>query len=169
VGKFNKCLHFLSLFIARKLIIDLIIQNVLLNIIEKITIIIPKPNSFTETQAQGSLQVCDLSSCNLLAEMNKFYLCATLLSCKVSELHKPSSSGLEPRTVFRCCGLCSCNILAKTNNFGLGAILLSFLVSELQKPSSLAIKPRRVSWGSGLCFCNFLFKTNNFGLGAVLL
>jgi hypothetical protein len=38
---------------------------VLLNITEKI---IPKPNIFTETRTQDSFLVCDVSSCNLLAE-----------------------------------------------------------------------------------------------------
>jgi hypothetical protein len=36
-GKFDKCLHFLSIFIAQKLTIDLIVQYVLLNIIEKLS------------------------------------------------------------------------------------------------------------------------------------
>jgi hypothetical protein len=37
-----------------------------------------------------SFRVCDLSSCNLLAEANKFCLGAILLSCLVSKLQKTS-------------------------------------------------------------------------------
>jgi hypothetical protein len=51
------------------------------------------------TRTQDSFRACYLSSCNLLAETNKFCLGA-VLSCLVSELQKPSSSGLESRTVF---------------------------------------------------------------------
>jgi hypothetical protein len=50
--------------------------------------IVPKPNTFTETRTQDSYRVCDLSSCNLLAETNNFVLCAVLVSCLVSELQK---------------------------------------------------------------------------------
>jgi hypothetical protein len=67
-GEIQQMFAFLSIFVTRKLIIDLIIRYVSLNIIEKI---IPKPNIFTETQTQGSLRVCNLCSCNLLAETNK--------------------------------------------------------------------------------------------------
>jgi hypothetical protein len=71
--------------------------HVSLNIIEKI---IPKPKIFTETRTQDSFWVCTLSSCNLLSETNKFCLDVVLLLCLVLELHKTSSSGLEPRRVF---------------------------------------------------------------------
>jgi hypothetical protein len=147
VGKLDKCLHCLSILIAWKFIIGLIIQYVSLNNTEKIIIIIPKSNIFTKTKTQGSLQVGDLSSCNLLTETNNFVLCAILLSCLVSKLQKPPSLGLKPSTGFQGCGLCSCNLLAETNNFGLGAVLLSCLVSKLQKPSSLGKEPRTVFQG----------------------
>jgi hypothetical protein len=62
--------------------------------------IIPKPKIFTESRTQDSFRVCDFSSCNLLSDKNKFCLDAVLLLCLVLELHKTSSSGLEPRTVF---------------------------------------------------------------------
>jgi hypothetical protein len=101
-----------------------------------INIINPKPNIFTETRTQGSFRVCDLSSCNLLAETNNSVLCAILLLCLVSDQQKSYSTGLEPRTVFRGCGLCFCNLIAETNNFGLGTVLLSCLVSVLQEPPS---------------------------------
>jgi hypothetical protein len=42
---------------------------------------------------------------------------AVLLPRLVSELQKTSSSGIEPRTVFRDSGLCFCNLLFDTNNF----------------------------------------------------
>jgi hypothetical protein len=42
-----------------------------------------------------------LLRCNLLVETNNFGLCAVLLSSFVSELQKPPSPGLEPRTSFR--------------------------------------------------------------------
>jgi hypothetical protein len=71
-------------------------DHVSLNIIETI---IPKPKIFTETRTQDSLRVCVRSSCNL-SETNKFCLGTVLLLCLVLELHKTSSSGLEPRTVF---------------------------------------------------------------------
>jgi hypothetical protein len=144
----------------------MIIQYILFNIIGKL---IPSPTIFTETRTQGSFRVCDLSSCNVLAEMNKFCLGTILLSYLVSKLQKPSSSGLEARTVFRCCGFCSCNLLAEKNNFSLGTVLQSSLVSKILKPPSPGIEPRTVFRGCYLCFCNLLFVTNNFGLDAVLL
>jgi hypothetical protein len=98
-------------------------------------IFIHKPIVFIENQTQDSFLVCDISSCSLVG-INNFVLCAILLSCFVSELQKPSSPGLEPRTVFRGCG---CNLLVETNKFGLGA-LLSSLVSELQDPLSLGLE-----------------------------
>jgi hypothetical protein len=57
-----------------------------------------------------SSRVSDLGSCNLLAETNNFVLWTVLLSWLVSELQKPSSSGLEPRTVFRFCCHCFYNL-----------------------------------------------------------
>jgi hypothetical protein len=45
---------------------------------------------FIGTRTQDSFQVCDLSSCNLLAETNKFCLGALLISCLVSEVQEPS-------------------------------------------------------------------------------
>jgi hypothetical protein len=98
-GKFDKCIHFVLIFITRNLIIDLTIRYVSLNIIE-IIIIIPKPNIFTETLTQDSFRVCDLSSCNLVAETNSFVLCAVFLSCLVSELEKPSYRDSNPRHIF---------------------------------------------------------------------
>jgi hypothetical protein len=70
-------------------------SHVSLNIIEEI---IPKPKIFTDTRTEDSFRVCDLGSCNLLSETNKFCLDAVLLLCLVLELHKTSLSGLEPRT-----------------------------------------------------------------------
>jgi hypothetical protein len=96
-GNFDKCLHFLSIFIAWNISIVLIIPYVPLNITGKI---ISKPNIFSGTQTQDSFRVCHLGSCNLLAETNKFCLGAVLPSCLFSELQKASSSGLETRTVF---------------------------------------------------------------------
>jgi hypothetical protein len=165
VGKFDKYFH-LSNFIAQKLIIGLIIRYVSLNIIEKI---IPKPNIFIETRTQDSFRICDPSSCNIVDETNNFVLCAVLLSFLVSELQKPTSPRIEPRTFCRGCGPHFCNLLFETNSFGLDAVLLSCLVSELQKPSSSGIELKTVFWVCGLCFCNLLFETNSFGLGAVLL
>jgi hypothetical protein len=79
-----------------------------------------------------------------------FYLGADLLSCVVSELQKPSSPELEPRTDFHGCDLCSCNLLAETNNFGLGAVLLSCLDSELQEPLSPRLELSTVFWSFDL-------------------
>jgi hypothetical protein len=79
----------------------------IVNIIQEIItiIIIPKTNIITATRTQGRFRVCDLSSCNLLFETNNFGLGAVLLSCLVSELQEPSSSGLELRTLFRSSGI----------------------------------------------------------------
>jgi hypothetical protein len=58
---------------------------------------------------------------------------AVLLTCVVTELHKPSSPGLEPRTDFRGSFFCSYNAPAETNNFGLGTvccIVLGFYAKE---------------------------------------
>jgi hypothetical protein len=115
----DKCLHFISDFIARKFIIGMIIRYASLNTIEKI---IPKP-IFTETRTQDSFRVCDLSSCNLLAETNNFVLCAVLLSCfsfRATETIIGTRSqeflGLWPLFL---------NLLFETSNTGLGAVLLS--------------------------------------------
>jgi hypothetical protein len=58
---------------------------------------------FTETLAQDSFRVFDLSSCNFLAETNKFCLNAVLLSCLVSSyrnhLHRESNPGQLFRVV----------------------------------------------------------------------
>jgi hypothetical protein len=135
-GKFDKCLHFLSIFISWRLTIGLIIRYVSLNIIEIIIIIITiisKSNIFTETRNQYSFQICDLSSCNLLAETNNFVLCPVLLSCLVSELQKLSSPRLELRTVSSGLWPLSCNLLNETNNFVLGDV------------STYRIHPHRVS------------------------
>jgi hypothetical protein len=132
------------MFIARKLSTGQIVRYISLNdkkIIIIIIIIIPKPNIFTGTRTQDSFRVCDLSSCNLLAETNNFVL-YTILLCLVSKLLKTSSSKIEPRTVSRGCGLCFCNVLFQTNNFGLGIVLISCLGSELQETTSPGLKLR---------------------------
>jgi hypothetical protein len=75
--------------------------------------------------------------------MNTLVL-AFFLSCSFSEVQKLSSSGLEPRTVFRRCGLYSCNLLFETNNFVICPVLLPYLFSKVQKPFSPGIEPRTV-------------------------
>jgi hypothetical protein len=55
----------------------LIIRYISFNVIEKS--IIPK-SIFTETRTQDSLRVCDLSSCDLLAEADNCVICTVLLS-----------------------------------------------------------------------------------------
>jgi hypothetical protein len=70
--------------------------HISLNIIERIT---PKSKIFTETRAEDSFRVCDLSSCNLLSETNNFILYA-VLSCLGFKLLEPSPSELEPRIFF---------------------------------------------------------------------
>jgi hypothetical protein len=92
------------IFIARKLVIGLIIQYLSLNITGKS--IIPKLVS-TGTRTQDSFRVRNLSSCDLRTETNNFALGSVLLSCLVAEIQKPSSQGLEPMTDFRGYGLCS--------------------------------------------------------------
>jgi hypothetical protein len=79
---------------------------------------IPKRNLSNDTRTQDCFRVCDPSSCNLLAETNNFVLCAALISCLISQLQKPSSPELEPRTIFQGCG-CSCNFLVETNDLAL--------------------------------------------------
>jgi hypothetical protein len=66
---------------------------------------------------------------------------AVLLSCSGTDLQKPSSPGLEPRTDFRVFYFCSCNLPAEANNPGLGTVVLLCLVSEL-KNSSSGLEPR---------------------------
>jgi hypothetical protein len=51
----------------------LVIRYISLIIIEKIIIITPKSNTFTETRTRDSFRICDLSSRNLLAETNIFF------------------------------------------------------------------------------------------------
>jgi hypothetical protein len=111
--------------------------------------IIPKRNIFTETRTQDSFQFCDLSRCNLLAKTNNFVLGAVLLSCLVSELQKPSSPGLEPRTVFGVVAVVSVIsssylIFVEVNNFVLCDVLLSCTDSKIQKPTSPGLEPRTV-------------------------
>jgi hypothetical protein len=142
-GKLDKCLHFVSIFLAWKVSICLIIRYVSLNIIKNAAI--RKTNIFTETRAQNSFRVCNLSSCDLFAEINNFVIYAVLLSCLVSELQKTSSPGIELRTALRGCDLCFCNILFKTNNFDPGAVILSCLVSELQETPSPGLEPGNFS------------------------
>jgi hypothetical protein len=114
-GKFDRCLQFLSAFIAREFIIGLIIPYVSLNITENI---IPQLNIFTKTRTQDSFRVYDLSYCNPLAETSNFIL-STILSCVVSELLKPSSSGLEPRTIFCVVAFASVIFSPKRTHFAL--------------------------------------------------
>jgi hypothetical protein len=107
----------------------------------KIIIIIPQHNIYTETRTQDSLRVCDLSFCNLLAETNNCVLYAVPLSCLASDLQKPSSPGLKPKSFSGLCPL-FLNLLVDRNIFGLGDILLSCLVSKIQEPSSPGFEPR---------------------------
>jgi hypothetical protein len=51
---------------------------------------------FADTRTEDSFRDSDLTSCNSLVENSGVVLCAVLLSCLVSELHKPSSPGVEP-------------------------------------------------------------------------
>jgi hypothetical protein len=60
----------------------------------------------------------------------------------VSELQKPASPRLEPRTIFRSRDLCSCNLLFETNNFGLVAVPLSCLDSKIQELPSPGLELR---------------------------
>jgi hypothetical protein len=69
-------------------------------------IVMRKLNIFTGTRTRDSFRVCNLCSCNLPAETNNFVLGSLLLSCLITELQKPSSPGLDPRTDFRVYGLC---------------------------------------------------------------
>jgi hypothetical protein len=127
--------------------------------------IISKRKIFTETQTEDSFRVCDLSSCNL-SETNKFCLGAFLLLCLVLEQHKTSSSGLEPRTVFRRCFVRFYNLLFETNNFNLGAILLLCLVSELQETPFPGIGLRALFtefWPSYILFLVSRNKHTKFG------
>jgi hypothetical protein len=71
--------------------------HISLNIIKKT---IPKPQILTKTETRDNFRVCDLSFWNILSETNKFYIGVFFLLCLVLELHKTSSSELEPRTVF---------------------------------------------------------------------
>jgi hypothetical protein len=61
---------------------------------------IPKPNILTGSRTQDSFWVCNICSCIIFSETNNFVLGSILLSCLVTELQKPPSPGLEPRTDF---------------------------------------------------------------------
>jgi hypothetical protein len=98
-AKFNKCIYFTLIFIARKLSMGLIIRYPSLKIVGRI--IIHKPNIFTGTRTQGSFRVCNLCYCNLPSEANNFVLGSVLLSCLVTKLQKSSSPVLKPKTYFR--------------------------------------------------------------------
>jgi hypothetical protein len=72
---------------------------------------------FTGTPTQDSFLLSDQNSCNLLAKKKKFCLGAVILSCLVSELQKPSSSGFEPRTVFQFYSPVAVIVLSKQGTF----------------------------------------------------
>jgi hypothetical protein len=91
-GKFHKCFHFLSVFIAR----NLIIRYVSLNITEKL--IVPD-GFFTRNQTQDSFGFVNFAPV-ISAPKHNFFPGAILLSCSVSELRKLSSVGFEAITVF---------------------------------------------------------------------
>jgi hypothetical protein len=80
-----------------------------------------------------------------LPKQTTLVLVPFLLS-SVSELQKPSSSGLEHRTRLWGSGLHFCNFLFETNNFRLGTVLLSCLVSKLQELPSKGLKLKTFSW-----------------------
>jgi hypothetical protein len=140
-AKFDKFLHFISIFIARKLVTGLIIQYVSFNIIGKN--IIPKPNIFTRTRTQNRFRDCNLCTCILPAETISSWF--FLLSCLVTELQKPFSQGFEPRADFRSYDLYPVISSLEKKNFGLGAVRLSCLVYELQKKPSLGLKLKTLS------------------------
>jgi hypothetical protein len=103
-GNWNRCLHFLSIFIARKLTIDLIIDKYLW-ISQKIIIIIiiiPKSNTFANSQTQDSSQLCDLSYRNLIAEKSSLSRSSIVTSFRSMEniftrtQTQDSFSGLRP-------------------------------------------------------------------------
>jgi hypothetical protein len=81
-----------------------------------------------------TVRVCDLCSCNLLAEQCWSHLCSTIISFQGAE-------NIFSR--FRTYDLYSCNMI-ETNNFGLGPVLLSCLVSELQTLTSPGLEPRTI-------------------------
>jgi hypothetical protein len=59
------------------------------------------PTSSPELKLRTGFRGCGTCFCNLLAEINNFGLGPVLLSCLVSELQKPPSPGLKPRTISR--------------------------------------------------------------------
>jgi hypothetical protein len=76
---------------------------------------------FTGTRIQNIFRGCGLFP---EPSPNNCGFAAVLLSCLVTKLQEPPSSGLEPRTIFRDCGLRSCNLFS-----GPGAVLLLCFVS----------------------------------------
>lgn len=156
-------MHFISVFIVRKLIICLIIRYVSLNVRSYY----PYIQHLHRCSNSGHFWVLTFS-CNL-TEIHKFCRDAVLLTCSISELQETSSSGLEPRTVFRCRSLCSCGLLIKRNNVGLDSVLPSCSVYGQQKISSPEIEPRTLFRCCRFCSYNILFETKNFGFSAVLL
>jgi hypothetical protein len=116
---------------------------------------------------RASFWVCDLKSCNLRAESNKFCLGA-ILPCLVSEKQKPSSPEIEPWTAFGVVALFQSSLL-RNKQLCSWRRCLSCSILEQHKQSSPGIGPRAIFLVYGLCFCNPLFGTNNFVLGAVLL
>jgi hypothetical protein len=90
MGKYDKCLHFILIFIAWKHIVSLIVQYVSLYNIQKI--------SLNKTRSPRLKFWAVLGLCNILTETKKFALCIILLSCVISKLERTSSLGLEPRT-----------------------------------------------------------------------
>jgi hypothetical protein len=123
---------------------------------------------FIGTRTQDIFRVCDLSSCNLLAETNKFCLGAFFFSCFVYGLQKSSSSGFEPRTVF------GVVIFVHVISLPIQTTLVMapfFIVLSLRAIENFFAGNRTQGSfrGCNLCLCNILFETNKFVPGAVLL
>jgi hypothetical protein len=84
--------------------------------------------NYVRTRTQDSFRYCGICFYNLLFETNNSGLSAVLLLFLVYELQKPSSPGIEHRTIFRGSGLCFCNFLFEANNqsWSHSSIVLSF-------------------------------------------
>jgi hypothetical protein len=107
------------------------------------------PNIFTGTQ--DSFRDCSPCSCNLPVETNSFVLDFVLIPCSITELQKPSSFGLEPRTGSRSYSLCPAISLLKQTTSVFALFLYRF-----QFPSYRNCPHRNSNSGQFSGFLTFL-------------
>jgi hypothetical protein len=133
-GKFEKCLHFLSIYspviillLYYQVIIRLSYADHLIHIVQHHKKTVPKP-TFTGTRNKYTFCFRDLSPCN------NFCPGAVSLSFVAPRLQKHSHRNSSQQQFYQRFIFSSRKFFFETNTFDLRVVLLSCLVWELQKP-----------------------------------